>query len=277
MSKILLSLFGVLTIYSCTPENKQPNPSKLKGKVKTVYYTDTITNDTTYRYYLYYDATGFLTSVKDDSITVFAFTKLNDTTLKVIFHYPYEAVTTGYVYLDGNRITSINIGTRYVYPDLGIDTTIYSDLINTIYTTPHLDSVYDFTPSPFIGLGYSTDFKFYDFVFSNDNCISYNISSRYVPMYGPQQNKTGTYTHAYTNIENNQMIPDQIVADGYTTANHLFGYFLGINGYSILPPNKNLVQNISGALFFYYTLTNGKVTSYKISPGRSVRHIEYYE
>ncbi|HRH58321.1 MAG TPA: hypothetical protein PLS10_11745 [Chitinophagales bacterium] len=281
--KLLIVSFPLL-LYSCTFEGNQPEPSVLNGKVRFIYNTDNNGNDTNSRYYLYYDATGFLTAVKDDSITVFAFTKLNDTTINVIFHLPNEPIANGIVRLNGNRVISIGRYDHFSYPDLGIDTIIYTELIQTVYSSANqLDSIYNNVG--YFAFEYITNIKAFDFTFITNNCTNYKSSWTQTSVYGwPVYQKSAEIIFTYSDLINDYKVPNHIIPFTFQYTFGMLPYFLGLNGCFIIEPNKNLIQNYtsinsssSDTYDYNYSLTNGKVTSYKVSTRNSVGHIEYYE
>lgn len=259
MKKIFFILFVLCLIYSCKKESINNN-NILKGKLRTLteYDDDNTFKDTITYYFIYDTINGDLQKIKVKYVNAYLvdtfgldewnIDKINDTT--IIFKGEYKVI------VNNKQIIRI-----YKY-----DTTSQS-VVNLYSEVSKLDSnvtmVYDIGKSV---LGYEIVLS--DFKFENNNCTQYK-GSWIDGVSGIFIHKSTIYNISYTSNVNNTTLQYQAVTAERTTLGTLtnfqyVAYFLGINGYYLVPPNKNLINTITDSIRgvtikYNYQFANDKV------------------
>lgn len=271
MKKIILILIPILCLlFSCKKESIHNDTNILNGKLKTLteYDDDNTFRDTITYYFIYDTINGDLQKIKVKYVNAFLvdtfgidewnIDKINDST--IIFKEEYKVI------VNNKQILRI-----YKY-DTASQTTVnlYSEVTKQ---DSNVSSVYDVGKSV---LGYEIVLS--DFKFENDNCTQYK-GSWIDAVSGIFINKSTIYNISYTSNINNTTLQYQAVTAERTTLGSLVNfqyvaYFLGINGYYLVPPNKNLINTItdsvSGATIKYnYQFANDRVERFDVRDNNS--------
>ncbi len=250
-----------ICIFSCKKNciNKDVK-ADLSGKVKSIkQYNLGITGDTI-TLYLYYDSiTGILNLVKNDTNILCSIKKLDENNIIV-----YEN-TAGFTY-------KINVKGQQIQSIYKLNTIVSS--VN--YTK---DSIHD------EGSVYCYNVDYYNILNKYNNYISYSVSYMYNFLGLPvpkQENVRLAYTQYINTSKCMQQDIGTIVAfpDVFTNISNVL-YFLRINGYYILQPNKNLIDSLiidTVSLKYNYIFDKNEVNTMKVTTinGTSVKEYTYY-
>lgn len=232
---LLLIMFCAL---SCKKECTIPTTiDNVKGKIKSLllYNSDTTFNIS--RFYFNYDS-------------------LSGTLISVDANIKFQGIDTyflGYINIinqSNNYIkiyNNINNVQYTIHTDNKQITDIYkmnngiSQLATSVYiNNGMIDSIYD------IGDFLQTNISFSNFKFHEGNCLSYSTSWKEFNGIEYIEKSDSIRLTYYNSIENNNVLFNQIIGSefgGGSVFNEII-YFLGINGYYISKPNKNLIETI---------------------------------
>ncbi|MCC6582696.1 MAG: hypothetical protein IT271_03245 [Chitinophagales bacterium] len=278
--KKLLIILSFLFALSCKKEcNNQNKQNVLHNKIKSLTYYESDSSNTISRYYFNYDTTtGLLISIdlhgrfQGIDTNFNSYINIERANNTVYFYNNFE----GKQYLIstiGKQITSI----------IKIDTLSGSQELATVIFLKNdkTDSIFD------IGIFLQTNISFYNFKYDVYNCNGY--SSKWREFLGIYVNKADTVSFTFTNIVNNNMIPNQLPCTdhgGGSVLNDVV-YYLGIDGYYIVKPNTFLIDssNYSNNSYskYFYTMNENIVnstlilTNYNSNIVRSYQEYTYYQ
>lgn len=262
---ILSILFLSIIFNSCEKEcNKNQNVNDLwKGKIKTLSTTYSFTD--IMNYYFYYDSiNGELTKVtggtalQNENIEVYKKYKIDDSTLLVYYKYVPSGNPSYQKYI-------IKLNNKQIISITGVDTlSSFHDIVTRfVYNNNKIESIFD--KGDFI----SSNIHYMDFAFDSVNCLEYNSEwhDNFLGNGDQQLNVKLTYTNLLnTNLLSGQL-PCTILSDPDNT-NLFFQliYFLGIDGYYAIKPNKYLLDsaNYSGQrsyIKFDYLFIDNQIVS----------------
>ncbi|MDB5227158.1 MAG: hypothetical protein JWN78_1351 [Bacteroidota bacterium] len=248
----LLCLFGFL--FSCKKHVSNPSYANLSGKIKSlnvVNVNDTV--PTPYVFYsFYYDSiTGNVNKILKNSVNFVIVTYGNNSEITI---RNLETNDTLIIHVQGNQITSINkkgaVGEepyyRFHFTGNYIDSIISPDAYPNAYNVMSYGFIFD-------GNNYTRSIVAYD--------VAVFIPGHYTD--------TGMYT--YTAMLNTPQIPTQIIHTNVSTIWLSYQiidplYILGLSGYTVYPPNKNLISSINTTPFTYTTDAQNRVIQMKIGP-----------
>jgi len=241
---IFIVLPFILLIYSCCNDNQLPTPKDiLKGKLRTIeddYIKGIISQDSAIRFYFNYDSSnGELEYVsikipfnnKDTMVPIFIINKQNNGEMYVYSNFFSQNSETRKFKINtiGKRITSV----------IELDTVNNTENIVAYgtYTANIIDSAFN------VGDFLLYNIKFSNFIFSNQNCISYNINPPIVPPHNAfvlyQKLNYINYTIKNKLYLQNCMDISSPIKYG------LFLYFLSVDDYYIIPHNQNLISDVT--------------------------------
>lgn len=252
MCKFIIGLFlSFLLISSCCKDKPTPTQNNLlQGKLKTFEddnYKGIVSTDSTIKYYFYYDSTdGTLkyvvnhihTGNMDTTITVFAFQKNVDGNLYVYMNMFLQSPSTiprkFKINKIGNQINSI----------VEMDTINSTEHIiaNTYFLNNILDSAFN------LGNMSRYNCQYHNFIYLNNNCIEYKFYCKVLDISFPPTVYDGSsiVKIKYANQLGNKNVFLQNCMDISSTNDYgLLLYVLNIDGYYMIPPNKNLVDYIT--------------------------------
>jgi hypothetical protein len=286
MKQIFIFICSSLLLFSCKKHCNSVQKNLLRGKLKEYvsYVSETDSINQVGRYHFKYDSiTGELNdviaSVKIsggnyvDSFITIQISKKDATHLLLTYNDVYHFEPERYiVYHLGKQIISISL----------IDTVGTEIEVTHCYTTNDiLDSIHDNGSFP------SKSITLNQFNYANGNCVKYSSSwnelyPNPVPVY-----KSTTDTFVYNGFINTKVASEQITGfcgfSYYSTFSYLSKiiYYLSIDGYYAVKPNKNLVDSIySGGLYykFNYEFNDDNLVKCKINrnTSSSIAEFSYY-
>lgn len=281
---ILLFVVFILLISSCKkecPNAKEQPDSKYKGKVKSL-KAYSYSNDTT-QYYFYYDSiSGNLQSA---SRKYYGSDLLNSDTVTTVFYFEKHNDTSIYIHNSSTSyIKKIMVHNRQI-----VATYLFDTITNAEYPATTI-SIMDNKVDSIIDIGQGSavyDISYGNFMYdANNNCTNYTSYWTDI-LSGFPVNYAYNYAFTFTTKPNTNMLHWQIPGDvlgNFDQASQFNEviYFLGINGYYIVQPNKYLIDS---ALYsatdayakYSYSFTNGNITNVVIKTGaNSVPFTENY-
>jgi hypothetical protein len=275
----------ILLFDSCNKVCINTQDNKIKGKLKEYvsYLNTTDSSLNAARMLFIYDSiTGNLDSIAlvaklngnyIDTFGSIIFNTLDSNrltlTYKDIIHFSPEKYM---IYHTGKKINKISI------VDISGNESI---IIKNYWSIAANDSISDVGNFPSSGILLS------NFIFLNENCTQYKSS--WIDLYfSPTVQKHNTDTIQYSSNINNNVLPNQLIGnvgfDYYSVFSNLSKiiYYLSIDGYYIIKPNKNLIQRIySGSNYYSFSYefsSSNRVEKFLIerNANKSVIDLTYY-
>ncbi len=261
---MILIILGLLAV-ACCKEHTTPNQNILNGKLKTFEYDGILSEDVPVTFYFYYDSIyGMLNRVTqkqringiDTTSLIFSIFRNNNG--EMLINNKIKIIT------NGKQITSI----------IRIDTINNTEIITTKTTllNDQIDSFYDVGLFP---LRY--DSYYYNFEFINGNCYKSNTFWKEM-FFASSVEKSAEYEINYTDKISNIPIYMQDITElfGFNSY-YIYLYFLSLDGYYMVQPNKNLINKttVTGdfgtAITEYsYEFTGTNVTKVQLKPYNTI-------